>query len=111
MLEVLTNEKSLRDKHYDARFQMNVDLLKAFKKEFGHTDVTNKSNTTLSEWCRGLRRGANKSTDVRNQLLREAGFDFGGTIKKRKSDAVIDVAHESTQKRGIVTKYTNGDEC
>mmetsp|Transcript_3171 Transcript_3171/g.4882 ORF Transcript_3171/g.4882 Transcript_3171/m.4882 type:complete len:291 (-) Transcript_3171:1269-2141(-) len=80
-----------------ASFKMNLGRLKKFKNEFGHTNVRSDYDVALRKWCNDVRRGQIKMTEVRKQLLREVGIDFGETITD-KSDAVIDVAHEQTDK-------------
>jgi hypothetical protein len=96
-------KKEQQQKERDAKFKMKVERLKEFKEKHGHTNVTFKFDVPLTKWCSDVRRGTVRMTEVREQWLREVGFDFGEDkqrkiyIETRRQSARINERERSAQ--------------
>jgi hypothetical protein len=99
---------TMLERQREARFKINLDRLKEFKNEFGHTNVGYEFDDALSKWCNSVRRGSVIMTKVRKQSLREVGFDFGEdysdteTRKRPERTNENDISAPSVDINGLV---------
>ena len=101
-------KKEQQQKKLDAKFKMKVERLKEFKEKNGHTNVTLKFDVPLTKWCSDVRRGTVRMTEVREQWLREVGFDFGQD-KQRISDIKTPKQPEQTNDNDISAHSMDND--
>ena len=96
---------SKQERQREARFKMTVERLQEFKNKFGHTNVLHENCSSQSQWCSGIRRGSVTMTEVRKELLREVGFDFGGNITENTMLLLLLVMDTPTKMRILHKKH------
>lgn len=105
-----SSSSAVQDKTRDTRWREHFEELEEFKRDYGHTNVTQTKSKTLAEWVKNQRRlrKAGKLAQARITKLDEIGFEWDRSylFKNRRSDA-SNALSDSTNSSSNESEHTS----